>query len=366
MLVRHCRFTFPSCAHTYIEVDVEEVQDSSKDNLSRSATRRGIPSIDVLSGKGAALLRSGVPGSTSEQNLSTQPHGLNEEDRRKSDDVVARATPEKTLRALSLKEKFSRLSLRDDNSRAQQSERRHRSMDIPPGSIGRDGYLIQRENEPKTSRISSRHRESLSSNSTLDQPQTEREITSVPTVTQQKSQQIGSHGKTYAAPDSNRHALSHNPIPKIYTSQSNSTPLPESSPPWQPMYPTQISQSPLSPVTTSSTFTATAVPPSNYEHYNAENIYAYDAAIPRQTRHVTSSLDSNLWAPAQPQYSVAPSQPSNNPYYQGPSHETHEKMDLEMEFAVQISLADQEEEEREEQERLKRALEESRREAYWY
>jgi hypothetical protein len=39
---------------------------------------------------------------------------------------------------------------------------------------------------------------------------------------------------------------------------------------------------------------------------------------------------------------------------------------LELEFAVQMSLADQEEEEREEQRRLIRALEESQKDAYGY
>jgi hypothetical protein len=94
-----------------VEVD-NEVEKLPKDRTSRSASLPGIPSSNVLSGKGTALLRPGVPGSTSEQNLSTQPHVLNEEDRRKSDDVLSRATSEKVSRNLSLKEKLSSLSLR--------------------------------------------------------------------------------------------------------------------------------------------------------------------------------------------------------------------------------------------------------------
>lgn len=351
-----------------VEVDTEEIEETPEDRVSKSVSLRGIPSINTLSRNGTALLRPGAPGSTSEKNLSTQPHGLNEDDRRKSDEVVARATPEKASLALSLKAKFSKLSLRDDEKRPQQPEMRHRSMEIPSKGIRRDRSLDTHEREQQASRNSSRHRRSFSTNSPPEQPQREREMASLPITTHETGQHKGGYDTPYAAPDTNPRSFSSNPIPRMSMPQLNPTPLPMSNPQWQAIHPTRTSQPPLAPATIPSGFTTTAAPSSTYEYYCADNAYSspHTAAAQLRTQHTTSTFDDTLGAPAQPGHTATRSPPSNNPYHQPPPYEANEKADLELEFAVQISLAEQEEEQREQQRRLRRALEESQRDAYWY
>lgn len=134
------------------------------------------------------------------------------------------------------------------------------------------------------------------------------------------------------------------------------------------MHPPLTFQQPLGPATISTSFTSTASPSSTYEHYRADNIYSPNtaAAQPR----TTSTFDYTPSAPAQPGHAAPQRPPLNNPYRQPPPYAANAyenaHADLELEFALQISLADYEEEQREETRILARALEESRRDPYLY
>jgi hypothetical protein len=90
----------------------------------------------------------------------------------------------------------------------------------------------------------------------------------------------------------------------------------------------------------------------------------HTAASQPQIYHNTSASDDTIPTHFQPNHTATQPRPLDD-RYQSPLYEADQKADLELEFALQISLADKEEEEREEQRRLTRALEESRREVYW-
>ncbi|OWY57034.1 zinc ion binding protein [Alternaria alternata] len=379
-------------------VEVEnEVEGSPKDSIPKPVTLPGIPSINVLSGKGTALLRPGAPGSTSDQNLSTQPHVLNEEDRRKSDDVLSRATLEKVSRDLSLKEKLSSLSLRGE-------ERRSHWIGSSKG-IRRDKSPLTQEHEQQALPNSPQHRRSFSTNSPPEQPQGQRNMASPPSMPRETAQHNGGYDIPYTTPDTIMISSLPSSIPRMSMPPANPTPSPVSNPQWQPInpqwqptnpwsqsiYPTHTSQpplppatiplnpqwqpthpthtlqSPLAPATIPVDFTGTAAPSSTYEFYSADNVYLspHTTAAQPPTTHTTSAFNNTLPTHAQPNH-TATQHPPMNDHYQSPLYKTDQKADLELEFALQISLADQEEEEeREEQRRLTRALEESRREAYW-
>jgi hypothetical protein len=354
------------------EVDIEEIEETPRGTVSRSGTRRGIPSINALSGKGAALLRPGAPASTSEQNLSTQMHGLNEDNRRKSDEVVARATPEKAVRGLNLKSKFSKLSLRDEDKPPQQPETRPRSMEIPSRGIQRDKSPVTHGQEQQ----SSRHRRDFSTNSPPEQPQREREITSLHVASHKTGQHQGGYDTPYSAPDTNPRSFSRNHISPTSMPQPNPTPSPMSNPHSRATHPpTHTPQ--LPPAPTQPGFIITAAPSSAYRYYHADNAYSLPqtAAAQPRSQHTTPTFDDILRAPAQPGDNPTPFPLSNNPYYQPPSYEVNEKVakpqevekaDLELEFALQISLADQEEEQKDYQRRVRKAVEESQCQMYRY
>ncbi|KAH8624551.1 hypothetical protein IG631_21290 [Alternaria alternata] len=348
----------------HVEVD-NEVEESPKDRIQKPVTLPGIPSINVLSGKGTTLLRFEGPGSTSEQNLSTQPHVLNEDDRRRSDEVLCRATPEKVSRELSLKAKLSSLSLRGE-------ERRSHWIGSSKG-IRRDKSPLTRENEQQVLPNSPQYRRSFSTNSPREQPQGQRKMASSPSMPQEIAQHKGGCDIPYTTPDTDLLSSLPSSIPRMSSPPANPTPLPMNNPQWQPtnpwsqsIHPTHTLQPPLAPATIPADFTSTAAPSSTYELYSADNVYLSPRTATAQprTNHTTSAFDNTVPTHAQPNHTATQHPPLNDPY-QSPLYKADQKADLELEFALQISLADQEEEEREEQERLTRALEESRREAYW-
>ncbi|CAN9422509.1 unnamed protein product [Alternaria alternata] len=371
-----------------VEVD-NEVEGSPKDSISKPVSLPGIPSINVLSGKGSTLLRPGAPGSTSEQNLCTQPHVLNEEDRRKSDDVLSRATPEKVSRDLSLKEKLSSLSLRGE-------ERRSHWIGSSKG-IRRDKSPLTQEHEQQVLPNSLQHRKTFGTKSPPEQPQGQRNMASPPSTPRETAQHNGGYDIPYTTPDTDLLSPLPSSIPRMTMPPANPTPLPMSNPQWQstnpwsqsvhpthtsqpqlapgtiplnsqwqPTHPTHTLQSPLVPATIPVDFTSTAAPSSTYEFYSADNVYLspHTAGTQSRTTRTTSVFNNTLPTRAQPIHTATQHPPLNDPY-QSPLYKDDHKADLELEFALQISLADQEEEEREEQRRLTRALEESRREAYW-
>ena len=352
-----------------VEVD-NEIEELPEDSVSKHVSLPGIPSINVLSGKGTALLRPGVPGSTSEQNLSTQPHVLNEEDRRKSDDVLSRATSEKVSRNLSLKEKLSSLSLRGSSK-----------------GIRHDESPFTQEHEQQVLPNSSQHRRSFSTKSSPEKPQGQRNMASPPPTPRETAQHNGGYDIPYTTPDTNLLPSSPSSTPQMSMQSANLTPLPMSNSQWQPtepqwqppnpqcqptnpwsqsIHPTHTLQPPLAPATTPLGFTSTAAPSSTYEFYSANNVYLspHTAASQPQIYHNTSASDDTIPTHSQPNHTATQPRPLDD-RYQSPLYEADQKADLELEFALQISLADKEEEEREEQRRLTRALEESRREVYW-
>ncbi|CAN9415920.1 unnamed protein product [Alternaria alternata] len=294
-----------------VEVD-NEIEELPGDSVPRNASLPGIPSINVLSGKGTALLRPGVPGSTSEQNLSTQPHVLNEEDRRKSDDVLSRATSEKVSRNLTLKEKLSSLSLRGSSK-----------------GIRHDESLLTQEHGQQVLPNSPQHRRSFSTKSSPEKPQGQRNMASPPSTPRETAQHNGGYDIPYTTPDTDLLPSLPSSIPRM-------------------------------------SFTSTAAPSSTYEFYSANNVYLspHTAASQPQIYHNTSASDDTIPTHSQPNHTTTQPRPLDD-RYQSPLYEADQKADLELEFALQISLADKEEEEREEQRRLTRALEESRREVYW-
>lgn len=229
-------------------------------------------------------------------------------------------------------------------------------------------------------------------------------MASPPSMPRETAQHNGGYAIPYTIPDTDLLSSLPSSIPKMSMPPANPTPLPMSnpqwqpinsqwqptnpwsqsihpthtsqpplapatiplSPQWQPTHPTHTLQSPLAPAAIPADFTSTAVPSSTYEFYSADNVYLspHTAAAQPRTTHTTFAFNNTIPTHAQPDH-TATQHPPMNDHYQSPLYKADQKADLELEFALQISLADQEEEEREEQRRLTRALEESRREAYW-
>ncbi|KAF2735206.1 hypothetical protein EJ04DRAFT_576300 [Polyplosphaeria fusca] len=356
------------------ERDVEENEEEA--NLTRVRTHRAIPAVDrALSGKGTALLRPGIV-SASEQNLSTQPHLINEADRRKSDEAVSReALGRASQRTASLKSKLSTFSLRREAK--SEAEIRPRSMELPR-QTPRVVTPTESDNRHQPSPDPPlQHRRVASTNSRPERLPSR----SIPTLhISDTSQDRRSHISTYPPTTSTSTSTSTVPHPPQRPQSTYTTLSPTTSP--RPQSDSTSSPSGLS---------SRAAPSCEYESYYSPTSYTAPGppilSQPR-TEPNTPTFDDILGTPAQRSRSQPQSQSQGRFSFHRLSGSSQrmeqspppvppapaaaataaaemggdDKFELEVEFARQISMAELESDP--EEVALRRALEESLKEAY--
>lgn len=289
-----------------------------------------------------------MSGSASEQNLSTQAHVLSEERRRKSDDVVARSQLGKVAKTLSLRAKISEISLRDDRkriSRPEKPERPQSSREISPD----DGPFVD-HTHVETLQEQPQHHRSFSRRSAPEHLQREREL-------HETHFNIQDYDTSYAYPRARSQTSTPSTISTTSNARLNSMPLPRSNPYWQA---SNSSSPPPPPPKIPTGCPATSNRSAIHDNDCVDDFYSspYPEAAPQRLQDTTPSFDGTFGGVDLPNHTLPH---ANNLHRQYTISEAEKKANLELEFAVQLSLVDQEEEQREENRRLQRAMEESRR-----